>query len=265
MLCAALVCSGGCKLFPSTTDIKKGVALPPIVASRENIQLEFMFIDRPIGDPLMGGELWQQVDQIGTLSSEQRMTLTENGWKVGHSSAHPPRALEQLLELNSNGAQQDRQRQFLVRRVAVRSGGEVPVNVTESIPELEFALKSDARAKKYSNARGVLKISVEREQDGWVRLNFQPEIHHGNKWLRPIPTQFDWTSRQSQAVLPLYDQRFSLSLNIGEMALITSDGDDKSNSGHAFFRSIDSSGQVQRLLVVRIANMRRVNAVYGSQ
>ena len=165
--------------------------------------------------------------------------------------------------MNSNETQvRDRKRQFLVRRVAVRSGGDVPVDVTENIPELEFALKPGERPKKYSNARGILKISVEREQDGWVKLSFQPEIHHGTNWLRPIPTQFDWTRRRSQAVLPLYDQRFSLSLNVGEMALITSEGDDTTKSGHAFFRSIDPTGQVQRLLIVRIANMRRVNPVY---
>jgi hypothetical protein len=262
VMCAASLLSG-CKLL-STSDVKPGsTVLAPIVAPRENIQLEFMFIDRPINDPLVGGELWEQVDQIATLSSKQRTSLSTNGWKVGHSNSYPPRALEELLEMNSrDGRSSDGKRQFLIRRVAVPSGGEVPVDVTEMIPELEFALKPDERTKKYSSARGVLKLNVSREQDGWVKLDFLPEIHHGNKWLRPIATQFNWTRRRSQAVLPLYDQKFSMNLNVGEMVLITSSGDDVKKSGHAFFRSIDPTGQMQRLLVVRIANMRRVEPAY---
>ena len=265
LFCVVLLCSGGCKLFSSPNVPSGSPGLPPLVAPRENIQLEFMYIDRPITDPLVGGELWRQVDQIGTLTSEQRTSLAENGWKVGHASSHPPRALEELLNLHSEDDRPaDSKKQFLIRRVAVAAGSDVPVDVTENIPELEFALKSDTHPKKYTDARGVLKVSVEREQDGWVTLNFLPEIHHGKQWLRPVATEFDWTSRNSQAVLPLYDQRFSLSLNIGEMALITSDGNDAQKSGHAFFRSIDASGQMQRLLVVRIANMRRVTPAYGA-
>jgi hypothetical protein len=265
VLCVCLSFSSGCQLFKSPNEDTTSTILPPIVAPRENIQLEFMFIDRPIGDPLVGGELWEQVDQIATLSSEQRTALATNGWKVGHANSHPPRALEELLELNSSdGRSADGKRQFLVRRVAVPSGGDVPVDVTETIPELDFSLKPGDRAEKYKSARGVLKLTVQREQDGWVKLSFLPEIHHGNTWLRPIATQFNWTSRRSQAVLPLYDQKFSLNLNVGEMALITSAGDDVKKSGYAFFRSIDPTGQVQRLLVVRIANMRRVQPVYAN-
>ena len=62
----------------------------------------------------------------------------------------------------------------------------------------------------------------------------------------------------------MFDQKFSLSLNVGEMAIVTADGDDKETIGNSFFRSVHESGGLQRLLVVRVANMRKMIPVYDN-
>ena len=274
MLCAvvACFCVPGCNLlnfstlFSSTESSGNSeLKLPPIVASRDAVQLEILFVDRPANDALLGDSLWKQVDQIAGMSADIRGTLRENGWRVGHASSHPPKALEQLLEMSSGRPEViDSERRLVGRRVALAAGGNLPIDLTELQPELRIRANADGITKSYSNVRCILNVQIDREQDGWVRLNFTPEVHHGQNWLRPVATQLDWTRRRGQLVEPLFDQKFSLSLNVGEMAIITAEGNDKETAGHSFFRSIHESGGLQRLLVVRVANMRKMVPVYDN-
>ena len=244
---------------------KSELILPPIVASRDAVQLEVLFVDRPANDALLGDALWKQVDQIAGMSADIRDTLRDNGWRVGHASSHPPRALEQLLEMSSERPEViDSERRLVGRRVALAAGGNLPIDLTELQPELRIKPTADGKTKSYSNVKCILNVQIDREQDGWVRLNFTPEVHHGQNWLRPVATQLDWTRRRGQLVEPLFDQKFSLSLNVGEMAVITAEGDNKESAGHSFFRSIHESGGLQRLLVVRVANMRKMVPVYDN-
>jgi hypothetical protein len=274
IFCAVTACVfvSGCSLLNFSSLFSNGetsgnseLRLPPIVAARDAVQLEILFVDRPASDALLGDSLWNQVDQIAGMSADIRGTLRENGWRVGHASSHPPRAIEQLLEMSSERPKViDSERRLVGRRVALAAGGNLPIDLTELQPELRLKPAADGKTKSYSNAKCILNVQIDREQDGWVRLNFTPEVHHGQNWLRPVATQLDWTRRRGQLVEPLFDQKFSLSLNVGEMAIITADGDDKDSAGHSFFRGIHESGGLQRLLVVRVANMRKMVPVYDN-
>lgn len=256
----------GCKLLklaePAGED---AFELPPIVAPRESVQLDVLFIDRPQNDPLLTGPLWREVDQIAGRSAEERRQLRQHGWRVGHASSHPPRALEELLALSSEKPQvSDPTRRLVGRRIALVTGSDFPIDVTDTLPELRLRTSPGENFRSYTNAKCVLRTRLEREQDGWVRLHFLPEIHHGSAWLRPVATSLDWTSRRQQEIEPLYDQQFSLSLNLGEMAVITAETLAEDSAGAAFFRSLDETGRLQRLLVVRVADMRRMTPVYES-
>ena len=66
-----------------------------------------------------------------------------------------------------------------------------------------------------------------------MKLHFLPELHHGKAWLRPVATSQDWTRRRQQNIEPLYDQQFSLSLNLGEMAVITAESSGAETTGSA--------------------------------
>ena len=274
IFCAVTACVfvSGCSLLSlsslfSDTEAtgKADLRLPPIVASRDAVQLEILFVDRPANDALLGDSLWKQVDQIAGMSANIRSTLRENGWRVGHASSHPPRAIEQLLEMSTERPEAiDNERHLVGRRVALAAGGNLPIDLTELQPEIRLKPAADGKTKSYSNAKCILNVQIDREQDGWVRLNFTPEVHHGQNWLRPVATQLDWTRRRGQLVEPLFDQKFSLSLNVGEMAIITAEGNDKDSAGHSFFRGIHESGGLQRLLVVRVANMRKMVPVYDN-
>lgn len=254
----------GCEVLKSTEPIKPSAfKLPPLATPKEAIQFEILFVDRLADDPLMGDALWREIDQIADMPPDQRTRLRKNGWRIGHASSRPPRALEQLLELTAGRNEvHDRERGLIGRKVGLLSGGELPIDLTDVLPVLEIPTDRSDEPLRFENARAVLRMRVEREQDGWARLHFQPEVHHGEALMRPVATQFDWIVRQQPEITPLFDQQFSLSLNIGELTVISTIDSDDPSSGHRFFRSIEKTAQMQRLMVVRLADMQRLKPLY---
>jgi len=250
----------GCSVFRKSADEESASGrLPLLVAPRDSVQLEILFVDRPQSDLLMGEKLWAKVDQIAGFSSEERSRLRELGWKIGHSSSHPPKALEELMQSVGTPESMDGDRRVRARRVAIPAGEEIPIEVTDLLPEVKVSLNGKTRT--FSEAKAVLRLHVDREQDGWVRLRFVPEIHHGRKLLRPFVTADDWSRRRSQNIVPVYEQQFSMSLNVGELALVTA-GDVGGKQVPATFFLTGEDGQLRRLLVIRVANMRRLKPVF---
>ena len=129
---------------------------------------------------------------------------------------------------------------------------------------VELPLYTGAKEKKYENFKSVLRLTAYRVQDGWARLEFAPEIHHGVDRLRPMVANGGWQSREGQEtdVLP---QRFSLKLHVGEIAVMTAAPEKPHSFGYnAFVREDATDGPLQRLLVVRLSNMSRVDPVYST-
>jgi len=273
---AVLLCGlvAGCSLLSigRRDESSDDFNLPLLTAPRDAVQLDLVFVDRPESDPLLQGTLWKEIDEIAGLPAQTRARLQTAGWRIGVASSRPPRALEELLELATEAPDaRSSDRRLIGRRVAIPAGTDVPIEVTSLLPELRARLETDGRIKTWSDAKAVLRVRVEREQDGWVRLVCTPEIHHGKAWLRPIATAQDWQHQRAQNIEPLYELQFELSLNLGEMGVVTasqnnmanesSDGD-AATVGRAFFHSGELNGKLQRLLIIRVADMRRMTPVY---
>ncbi len=253
----------GCRLFNLDDRTEEPpLELPRMVAPRDSVQLDVLFIDRPQNDALLTDTLWREIDQIAGRPAAERRQLKRHGWRVGHASSQPPRALEELLKLSSEQEFHDPSQRLIGRRIALATGTDFPIDVTETLTELRIRVSDTADVRSYSDAKCVLRTRLERQQDGWVKLHFLPELHHGKAWLRPVATSQDWTRRRQQNIEPLYDQQFSLSLNLGEMAVITAESSGAETTGSAFFRSLDETGRLQRMIVVRVADMRRLTPVY---
>ena len=274
ILCAALCgCSlfqDGFGLFGQSNRFSGGGAkeLPAIPTSRDAMQLEVMLIERPVGDPLLGDVLWNEVDQIGSLEAPTRLALSRNGFKIGHTSSEPPRALEEMLALSSESSARtvsNRDKKLVGRRIVLASGGETEVQAGSLFEQCAVAI-ADAEAaesKEYKNARFVFRLKAERDQDGWARIEFLPEIHHGAYRLRRVSDNGGWQLRTAQDVVPLYKQRFSLVLNVGEMAIITANGEGDASVGRHFFLGDGENAHVQRLLIVRLSDMTKTDPVYS--
>lgn len=260
----------GCEVFPqnSAKIANSESGLPNIKVPPDSIELEIMFVERPAGDRLMGDVLWQDVDTIlNNLEAQEQRDLVRNGFRIGNVGSHPPAALQQLLEIRAKPKEGeitdvlDSDQRLQGNRIIVGSGSETQIQLND-VPYENFGFKQfasqNARDPVLRNLRGVrcvYRVSVRREQPGWARLEFVPEIHHGNEQLRPTASADQWELKSQANIEKLYGQRFTLLLNTGDMALVTGRPDLPDTIGQRFFCGPSGSDGVQRMLIVRLARV----------
>lgn len=259
----------GCEVFPQNKAklASADAGLPNIKAPPDSIELEIMFVERPTGDRLMGDVLWNEVDTILNLEPQEQRDLARNGFRIGVAGSHPPAALQQLLEIRAKpkegevtaAAESDQRLQG--NRIFVSSGSETQIQLND-VPYENFGFKlfgsngaREAEVRTFNGARCLYRVSVRREQPGWARLEFVPEIHHGAEQLRPAATTDQWELKSQANIEKLYAQRFTLLLNTGDMALVTGRVDLPDTAGHRFFAGPEGQDGVQRMLIVRLARV----------
>ena len=263
---ALLSCSMlACDSMPferSSTQQATAFKLPSLTAPRDSVEIDIVFVDRPISDPLLGKTLWREIDQVGTLSVEQRAAVREAGLLVGHVGSWPPEALQSLLNLTDEEQELERREangipKTAARRVALPAGTETEIWSNEPAA-LRILKLSSEKPLELANVRGLLRLKAQRSQDGWARLDFTPELHHGQTGTRPFAGAAGWMYRTTQEVIPCFEQHFSANLNVGEMLVLTCDRERPGTLGESLFQFEDSSGPKQRLVVVRLAALREI-------
>jgi len=271
---ACLLPVAGCSMFQSNnhTALKPAAELPNIPQPADTMELEIMFIERPTGDPLIGNLLWRDVDQIGALEPEQLAMLKESGFRIGHISSSPPQALQTLLgmqaEIEEHDEQNPNSNKFSGRRLFLRSGAETEIQSSPFYRSCTIELPDELSTeltKDYENARCVIRMKVEKVQNGWMKIEFIPEIHHGHNHLRRIATKFGWQFQNTQKIDVLHKQKFSTTLNVGEMVVLTSNGTAPQSLGNTFFLGTEENSDLQRLLVIRFADMKKTESVYAGK
>lgn len=275
LLAASIAAASGCALFEegqgvlSRTTAKFGDRnlLPPISAPRDALKIDIVLVERPLGDRLVGPALWQEIDQVGVLPAETREQLRDVGIRVGNAGSSPSPTLERLLDIKTfpiEAASDDKNN--LIGRYRVLLPGAEDLITTNHFEKciLEIPGRKGTTEKEYENANGVFRVRVHKVQDGWARLDFQPEIHSGQSIMRPVFTKSGTSSMFSQEVDPFLDCRFSVNLHVGEMVVITADGDNSRSLGsRCFYAGNDEDRVMQRVLVVRLANMSKTDKVYA--
>ena len=139
---------------------------------------------------------------------------------------------------------------------------EIPTGIDHESCEIKLCEGDRFRTMEYQRAGGVLRMKAIRLQEGWVRVDFLPEIHHGEKLMRPTPTEEgQWSYRGGQNIDARHAQRFSLTMNVGELALITSASDLDGTLGDRFFCYEDRGTRKQRVLIVRIVDSGQASKI----
>lgn len=260
----------GCQFFAQKT-VDKATSpsqrmLSPLKPAQDAIQFDVLILDRRADDPLLGPQLWDQMDQVGAVGIETGDLLKRNGFLIGRAAAKPPTPMLKLLGLASEieglpiAADRDAKTRIPGRTYTVRSGTESEIQISDVLPEAEATIfdPGETRVVNHQLTRFVFRMKPIRLQDGWVRMDFLPEIHHGDLQLRPTPSEeLGWTYKTTQNVMACHPQKFSVTLNVGESAVISSAADAEGSLGANFFRRDQQGEMRQRLLVVRLANMGR--------
>jgi hypothetical protein len=282
-LVAAVTAGAGCALLDAgsllvsadtpATPAAGHALLQKIPAARDAVVLEVVFIERPAGDPLLGPTLWREVDEIASIDLSVRRSLERNGLRVGRVGANPPRALQTLLgmagEIGTGLGGAGDEKRLVARRVTLPSGGQTEVTASDARLVRSVTVLGaggQPETESYENARCVFRIHARKLQEGWARVEFLPEIHHDQVANRLTLTAAGAQWRPSQKVDRLYDERFAMDLNIGEMVLVTCGGPDggpEGGLGENFFRSTNEDHDLQRMLVVRLVDLNRTEPVFA--
>jgi hypothetical protein len=222
------------------------------------VQLQVLFVDRPAGDPLLRQLVWQEVDQVGAAPPAQRALLLSNGLRVAQCGASVPPALQTLLGISTEIGDTDAAA-MRGRQLNLLSGqdSEVLINEEPRSCTLRFELPEQVEVLEFEQARGLLRVRPVRLRDGWVRLEFTPEIHHGDSRMRHKPTDNGWELRAGQKTDERHALKFQVTLNTGEMVLVGAAGNQPESFGRQFFCHEYQGRAQERLLVIRLADAGR--------
>lgn len=225
----------------------------------DTVRLEVAHIEQPLSDISMIDLLWQEVDQIGALDSNTRRALEDNGIRIGITGPNPPRILKKMLDVDAawRSERSDGRLGSSAQSVTVVPGEPTHLLTGEGYAECEIEVPraSGRETMTFQHANCVFRIEAETLQEGWVKLHFIPEIHHGTQSLRRVATESDWQFKNSQKIDPIYSQQFSLTLNKGEVALLTATAPSPGKLGHAMFIGDGKDDQIQRMIVIRLAEI----------
>ena len=238
--------------------------LPPIIAPRDAVELEVFFVERPLDDPLLGESLWRELDQISTVSPQSRARLAQAGIRFGVAGTSPPASLRALARAPNATAAGPALRQ---QQLPLFSGqeGTLEVAVLRAPFEVASASLHGRNVRSYNGARCVMRVSGERTQEGWVRLHFLPELHHGQEIARPVAAEHEWQYQHAASIDPFHEQRFDVELNQGEVIVIGAGGSAADTIGAQFFRGTRDATPVERLLIVRVSTIKQVAPVRSTQ
>ncbi len=257
---------GGCHIV-DTHDEKSDSRslLNPIQPGLETVQIDIIYIERDIDDPLLSSLVWREVDTIGTVNLETRSRLRDSGFRIGLVGLTPPRSLQRLLGIKNDitdSAGTSRHNEMVGRTIHLRSGGEAEILTGNVQPEISVKLPGESESSVLQNARFVLRTELERLQDGWIKLHILPEIHHGNPELRPVAGVSRWELIPQQEIISLRDLKFSVSLNVGEMLIVSSESSELDKIASRFFVSQNGQRSQQRMVVIRLTDMKKIKPLY---
>lgn len=272
----------GCAWFKTSPGelFNKTFKLPAIELPPDSIQLDVVYVERPLGDARLGDELWRYADEISVVETDQRAMMRENGFRVGVVGSNPPQALQCMLGLKSDFAYEphaEKSKQLIGHRYVLRSGGHQTILASPVYPActLDIPQGNETVHHSFENAQCKYRVTASTLQDGWVQLEFVPQLHHGDDRLRiGIGESGDWEQVAGQRTESLFPQKCTVRLSVGEMAVLTASDDAKGRLGELFFRgpaALSALGEdrgageplradqplapIQRVLVVRLAGM----------
>lgn len=262
LLLSVLTAGGhGCALWlPSISDQSTLKAkMQPLASARDAIDIEVYFIDRRIGDPLIGEGFWSTLHAITSVDPEVRERLKKDGFRFAMSASRPPRAMQALMALSSDS---DPSRRALMQRYSLPAGQETYLLVSALADgvTLERTHRGEPQQLNLEQPHFHLRVQAEKIQDGWAKLVIVPEVRHGRNQLRPRATDQDWRFDQGQESLVLYEDRLSAEVNIGEILVLGLAPSSENSLAKHYFRGDESQG-IERLILIRVADMHAVNPV----
>lgn len=220
--------------------------------------MEVYFIDRRIGDPLIGDSLWESLHSVSSLDTTTRTRLLQDGFRIGMSASRPPRSLQVLM---NHSDENDPTRRAEVKSYMVFSDHQTLIacrDIENGTSVHRLPLEGEPQTFVVNQGFTLFKVQVSRVEDGWAKLVVIPEIQHGSNTLKPTATDSAWTLSDRRKAVTLFENRFAAELNVGEILVLGMTRDGQGKMASHFFHS-DKVNGLERLMMIRIADIRTVN------
>jgi hypothetical protein len=253
----------GCALMlnrDGTEQLTREASAAEPAIHRDAICLDIAVADRPAADSLVE-LLWDDVDEIGVLDAADKRLLNANGFRIGVAGSSVPSSLQTILQ--EAVAEQGSERSWSPpgnhlpgsSKVTLFNKQDTLFEVTQlgELAYIEVDENGDpvSEPESFTNSRCVVRLTAEKMQDGWIKLRFLPEVHHGANSNRPTMGDTGLQYKQTQRIEPLYKYQFEVTLNPGEIAVVGGNKANEHTPGQQFFNVKLPTGFAQKIITVR--------------
>jgi hypothetical protein len=250
--------------------------LAPAAMSTESAVLEVFFIRCPMGDQNANTTLWEQVDEQA-VSSETRLQLARNGFRVGLVGAQVPLGISRLLDLavapasgpenRIQASQMQDEPQVIRRHMQVRPGTRQEIIASEVYDELPVLVSDGAQlaGQTYAQAQGMFALRTNNLRDGQVKIDLVPEIHHGLPRQRWVAGQGMYRLDAGRDKKAFDSMSISAPLARGQMLVMTCLPNRPGSLGYHFFSDKRAGRTDQKLLVMRLAQAQHDDLVMSAE
>jgi len=216
--------------------------------------------------------IWEELDESGLMSPEDRRRLNQSGLRVGVAGSTLPWALSSLLrgERVQNTSLPDDSRKVdgstvFGTQLVLPQGSSSLIQIPSPGDSLQIPAGHIAGLKhgaELQNARCMFHVSTTEIGDGWVVIRFLPQIHYGEMSVRYSVAESREHLPVRQKIQPLYEQQFELKLHTGETAVIGYQKQDDWSVGQLLFQRESLSSLNEQVVTIELA---AVEAVQGQK
>ena len=148
-------------------------------AGRDVVVMEVAMLEVPIGDRYVNEEFWINADEQ-IIAAEHRALIEDNGFRVGRIG-NAPSPLQALIESKRSNPDP--------RRIEKRAGSGTTLTIGPTLPYCQFEIHDEVRATPVAvqNADCTLLVTPVLLPDGRTRLEFVPQVPHGQAAITPRP------------------------------------------------------------------------------
>jgi hypothetical protein len=218
--------------------------------------------------------VWEELDESGLMSPEDRRRLNQSGLRVGVAGSTLPWALTSLLRGErvqstsspSHRAENSRKADgstVFGTQLVLPEGSTSLIEIPSRGDSLRIPAGHIAGLKhgaELNNARCMFHVSTAEIGDGWVVIKFLPQIHHGGMSVRYSIAESGEHLPVRQKIQPLYEQQFELKLHTGETAVIGYQKQDDWSVGQLLFQRESLSSRNEQVVTIELA---AVEAIQG--
>jgi hypothetical protein len=204
-------------------------------------------IEQTAGDRYLNNDLWTMADEQ-SVAIERRSALEDNGFRVGQIAGITPDGLQELLlSPRATAAPQ----QFVTH---AGNATTIPLGTLQADCRFHVQRDSHTSEASFKNARCSLKIVPALAPDGRIRLEFTPQIVHGDNAVttKPNAERTGWEMRHEQPTETYTHLIWDVTLAPGEFVVVGARLDKPDTLGQrCFFEWKEDAKPVQRLLAIR--------------